>query len=103
MHAGLAASTGVLFGVNSVTGVWNLMEARKDPTHRKKRTIHGILMLAADAGFFATALTIPEHEGDFQTYQDNRSTHRTDGDFVDGHRDGRLPHHAVRRTRHAGT
>jgi hypothetical protein len=76
-HAFLGASTGVLFGINSVTGVWNLMEARKDPSHRTKRTIHGILMLAADAGFLATALTIPDNEGDYQTYQDNRSTHRT--------------------------
>jgi hypothetical protein len=77
VHAFLGASTGVLFGINSVTGVWNLMEARKDPSHRTKRTIHGILMLAADAGFFATALTIPDNEGDYQTYLDNRSTHRT--------------------------
>jgi hypothetical protein len=76
-HAFLGASTGVLFGIKSVTGVWNLMEARKDPSHRTKRTIHGILMLAADAGFLATALTIPDNEGDYQTYQDNRSTHRT--------------------------
>ena len=77
MHGFLGASTGVLFGLNSVTGVWNLMEARKDPNHRTKRTIHGILMLAADAGFFATALTIPDNEGPYQDYLDQKSTHRT--------------------------
>ena len=77
VHAFLGASTGVLFGINSVTGVWNLMEARKDPSHRTKRTIHGILMLAADAGFFATALTIPDSEGSYDSYNSQRSTHRT--------------------------
>jgi hypothetical protein len=77
VHGFLGASTGVLFGINSVTGVWNLLEARKDPTHRTKRTVHGILMMAADAGFFATALTIPDSEGDYQSYTDSRSTHRT--------------------------
>jgi len=53
------------------------MEARKDPSHRTKRTIHGILMLAADAGFFATALTIPDSEGSYDSYNSQRSTHRT--------------------------
>jgi hypothetical protein len=77
VHAFLGASTGVLFGINSVTGVWNLLEARKDPSHRTKRTIHGILMLAADAGFFATALTIPDDEGTYDNYNSQRSTHRT--------------------------
>jgi len=77
VHAFLGASTGVLFGVNTVTGVWNLMEARKDPNHRTKRTIHGILMLAADAGFFATALTLPDSEGTYDQYVSQRQTHRT--------------------------
>jgi hypothetical protein len=76
VHAFLGASTGVLFGINSVTGVWNLMEAKKDPSHRTKRTIHGILMLAADAGFFATALTLPDSEGTYDNYNSQRSTHR---------------------------
>jgi len=77
MHAFLGASTGVLFGINSVTGVWNLLEARKDPSHKAKRTIHGILMLAADAGFFATALTLPDSEGTYDQYVSQRQTHRT--------------------------
>ena len=50
VHAGLAATTGVLFGVNTVTGVWNLWEGRKDPNHRTKRMTHGILMLARRRG-----------------------------------------------------
>jgi hypothetical protein len=77
-HGWVAGSIGVLFGVNTVTGVWNLWEARKDPNNRTRRTIHGILMLAADAGFFATAAVTPGHEfEDFQQSLDRRSLHRT--------------------------
>lgn len=62
VHSSLAAATGVLFGVNTVTGVWNLWESRNDPNGRKKRWIHSVLMLAADAAFLATASTAPEYE-----------------------------------------
>jgi hypothetical protein len=64
LHGGLAASTAVLFGVNTVTGVWNLAEGRKDPNHRTKRMVHGILMMVADAGFVATGMTAPDDEGE---------------------------------------
>jgi hypothetical protein len=80
LHGGLVAATGVLFGINTVTGVWNLYEGRKDPTHRTKRMTHGILMLIADAGFLATAMLAPddEHEGSGAPISTNgRSTHRT--------------------------
>ena len=50
-HAPLATASAVLFGANTVTGVWNLWEARSDPNGRTARTAHGLLMLAADAGF----------------------------------------------------
>jgi hypothetical protein len=73
-HGALAASTAVLFGVNTVTGVWNLVEARKDPHKSTKRTIHGVLMLAADAGFVATGMLAPDDEGEGGG---DRSTHRT--------------------------
>jgi hypothetical protein len=74
-HAIVGASIGSLFAVNTVTGVWNLLEARKDPVGRKKRLVHGLLMMAADAGFFATFLAAPDtEEGEFS---DDRSTHRT--------------------------
>lgn len=83
-HAALAAGVGVLFAVNTVTGVWNLSEGRKDPSHRTKRMVHGILMFVADAGFVATGLLAPESEhgerGDLFAANDssgNRSTHRT--------------------------
>ena len=79
VHSGLAAGTGVLFGVNSVTGVWNLWEGRKNPEGRAKRLVHGILMLGADAGFVATAALAPgEEEGRRGGGSISRaSTHRT--------------------------
>jgi hypothetical protein len=54
-HTIVAGGLGVLFGVNTITGVWNLVEARHDPAGRTRRTIHGIGMLLADAGFVWTA------------------------------------------------
>ncbi len=58
-HLVIADAIGGLFAVNSVTGVWNLAAARKDPNGRVRRWIHGSLMLAADAGFLATAALGP--------------------------------------------
>jgi hypothetical protein len=75
-HSAIAAGTAVLFGLNSVTGAWNLWEGRKDPTPHTKRTIHGILMLAADAGFVATGMLAPDDEHEAGEGGD-RSTHRT--------------------------
>jgi hypothetical protein len=76
-HTGLAAGIGVLFGVNSVTGLWNLRESRRDPNGRTKRLIHGILMLGADAGFVATAALAPGEEEDRRASSPGRaSTHR---------------------------
>ena len=61
-HLAVAGGIGALFAVNTVTGVWNLIEARKDPHHRKRRLLHGLLMLGADAGFVTTAALGPESE-----------------------------------------
>ena len=61
VHSGLTAGLGVLFGVETVTGVWNMLEARKVGPINKKRLFHGVLMLAADAGFVAAAATAPHH------------------------------------------
>jgi len=77
-HQAVAAGIGVLFGVNTVTGVWNLWESRHESQGRARRTTHALLMLAADAGFVATAALAPEGEGDgFEEDSNNRSTHRT--------------------------
>lgn len=77
LHSSVAWGIGGLFAVNTVTGTWNLIEARKDPNGRKRRVLHSVLMLAADAGFLATSLTAPSsHEKDAFKYIDDRSTHR---------------------------
>ena len=62
-HAPLAATIAGLFAVNTVTGVWNLVESRKDPAGRTRRWIHSIAMIVADAGFVAVGATAPENEG----------------------------------------
>lgn len=50
-HLGVALGLGALFGVNTVTGVWNLWESRDDPSNRALRIVHSAAMLGADAGF----------------------------------------------------
>jgi hypothetical protein len=55
-HGPLATLTTAIFSVNTVTGVWNLWEARKDPAGRTTRWLHGLLLLTADAGFTATGI-----------------------------------------------
>ncbi len=71
-HQAVAWTIAGLFGVNTVTGLWNLKEGWKNPEHRKLRLTHGLLMLGADAGFLATALTAPNREGT----SGDKSTHR---------------------------
>lgn len=70
-HKAVAFGTAALFGVNTVTGVMNLYEGRKDPARSTKTKVHGILMLAADAGFVATGFLAPGEDGG-----GNRSAHR---------------------------
>lgn len=69
------AATGVaaLFVVNSVTGVMNLYEGRKDPEERGRKLFHAMMMLAADAGFAATGILAERAEGS----ADDRSLHRS--------------------------
>jgi hypothetical protein len=65
-HNVLAAGIVGLFAVNTVTGVWNLVESRKDPNQRGLRLAHSLMMLGADAGFVATAVITPNgHEQPF--------------------------------------
>jgi hypothetical protein len=59
LHGPFAAGTAVLFGVNTITGVWNLWDSRKDPAGRTKRWIHSLMFLAADAGFTYAAIQAP--------------------------------------------
>ncbi len=79
-HTALVGATAVLFGVNSVTGVWNMGEGLKDPNHKTKRMVHGISMLLADAGFVASGMMAPHRhhsEAGFETITGSSpSTHR---------------------------
>lgn len=72
LHVALGMGVGALFASNSVTGIWNLWESRKDPNDRKRRIAHATLMLLADAGFVATGIL-----GDEAEDSAGRSTHRT--------------------------
>jgi hypothetical protein len=54
-HSAVAVGLGALFAVNTVTGVWNMIEARHDPAGRTRRNLHVVTMLLADAGFVWTA------------------------------------------------
>ncbi len=74
VHGALAGGVAALFGVNTVTGVWNMWEARNDPNGKGRRLIHGLLMLGADAGFVATGLMAPGD--DDEGGGSDRSTHR---------------------------
>ncbi|HEX7797014.1 MAG TPA: hypothetical protein VF456_21775 [Vicinamibacterales bacterium] len=72
-HTALATGIVGLFALNTVTGVWNLVESRNDPNQRGLRLAHSLLMLGADAGFVATAMITPNsHEQPF-----SNGPHRT--------------------------
>ena len=78
-HQALATGIGVLFGVNTVTGAWNLWDTRHEPAGRTRRITHAALMLASDAGFVATAALAPEGEDNREREggeSNGRSTHR---------------------------
>lgn len=62
-HAAIATTMVGLFGVNTVTGVWNAWEGRANPNGRTRRLVHSMLMLASDAGFVATGLLAPTNDG----------------------------------------
>jgi hypothetical protein len=64
------------FAVNTVTGVWNVVENRKDRSHRTLRLVHGLLILGADAGFVAAFGSGPSGER-LVNFDNNRRTHRT--------------------------
>jgi hypothetical protein len=76
-HLVIGMAMGGLFAVNTVTGVWNLIEARKDPKGHTLRTLHGVLMLAADAGFLATAASGPHSHRGVTTLSSGAAAHRT--------------------------
>lgn len=51
MHRPAATGSAFLFGANTITGGWNLIEGRRDPNGRTKRILHSVLFMGASAGF----------------------------------------------------
>lgn len=78
-HGALATGLGVLFGVNTITGGWNLIEGWSDRKGRTRRVVHSLAMLAADAAFLATAGAAPDDD----LFEDGG---RGDGGSVGTHR-----------------
>jgi len=74
VHGAVGAGLIGLFGVNSVTGLWNLLESNQAPGHTK-RLVHGIMMLAAEGGLVASAASAPGHSR-LGTIDTNKATHR---------------------------
>ncbi len=72
-HPYAAGGAAAVFGANTVTGLWNLWAARKDPEGRTRRILHSTLFLVADAGF-AYAGSIGR---DGRENAEIRSRHRT--------------------------
>ena len=57
--------------MNTFTGAWNLLEARKDPHFGKRKWAHALLMFGGDIGMVTTAALGPG-EGD----SDGKAAHR---------------------------
>lgn len=72
LHGVVAGGLGVLFTVNTLTGAWNLYDSRNDPSDRKRKIIHTVLMLASDAGFALTGAVA----GDEREDEGRRSLHQ---------------------------
>ena len=70
-HLVVAGGIGALFAVNTFTGAWNLLEARKDPHFGKRKWAHALLMFGGDIGMVTTAALGP---GEGNT--DGKAAHR---------------------------
>jgi hypothetical protein len=78
-HGIVGAGIVGLFGVNTVTGAWNLFgEGWRDKEGRTRRLVHGLLMMAADVGFVATSQSGPNSRSQRQaaTFETDKVTHR---------------------------
>lgn len=68
-----ATGLATVFGVNTVTGLWNLWDSRAVEQGRARRTIHTLLMLASDAGFTYAGMKLSEEA---ERSADKRRQHR---------------------------
>ena len=75
-HQPLAGAIAGTFGLNILTGGWNMWEGRNDPAERRLRWVHTALMLGASAGFVATAALAEDDIG-----EDEEGEEGEDDDF----------------------
>jgi hypothetical protein len=76
VHGAVGAGLIGFFGVQSVTGMWNLIEAKQAPGHTK-RLVHGLIMLAAEGGLVAAAASAPGNgRNNLVNFDANAATHR---------------------------
>jgi hypothetical protein len=79
LHSAVGAGIIGLFGVNTVTGAWNMFgEGWQEHDGRTLRLAHGLLMMAADAGFVATWASAPHGDrfGISSTFDHDKRLHR---------------------------
>jgi PAP2 superfamily protein len=78
LHSAVGAGIIGLFGVNTVTGAWNLFgEGWQEHDGRTLRLAHGLLMMAADVGFLATWTSAPHSRDRFgPTFDHDKRVHR---------------------------
>jgi len=77
VHGPAAGALAGLFIMNTVTGGLNIIEAMPDPEGRGRRILHGLLMIAADAGFVATGITAAKAGRYVENTNRVKTTHRT--------------------------
>ncbi len=73
LHGPAATGSALLFGANSVTGVWNLWDGRHDPNGRTRKIIHSLLFTAASGGFVYAGTQLAN---DAEQSQAKRRDHR---------------------------
>ena len=73
-HRAFATALVGVFGVNTVTGLWNLWDSRDDSDHRALRYAHAITMLLADGAFTYAGSTLATQA---QNDLSKRQLHRT--------------------------
>jgi hypothetical protein len=76
-HAWLNVGILGLFGLDTITGTWNLKEGWHDPNGRVRRLAHSLLMLTSDVGFVATDFLAPSRRAVAAGNTSGAVTHRT--------------------------
>ena len=73
VHTAGAISIAGIFGINTLTGAWNLWDSRHTEQHRWLRLSHSLTMLGADAAFMYTGIALAQ---DAEHSQVKRDQHR---------------------------